>query len=317
MSWGLELSDTDTDPKEVGALGRDLEAAGFSSVWAGETACTDAIAILAMLGAATSRLKVGTAVLPVYTRTPGMLAMSASTLARAFPGRAFIGIGASSAFIAERWNGVPFERPFARVRDTFHFLRAALAGEKVSQTYDSFAIRGFRLSPPPDQPPPLLIGATGPRMIDFALDETDGVVLNWLTAEDIASLVADHAGERRVYTLLTAFPSEDRERVYAQARPFVAQYLSVPAYAGLQRRFGRGERLAPVWEAWNGGDYKAAAAALEPELIDELVVHGSPASCREQIAEFTRVSGATPLVIPMGDHAPMRERALSLAPDAG
>jgi alkanesulfonate monooxygenase SsuD/methylene tetrahydromethanopterin reductase-like flavin-dependent oxidoreductase (luciferase family) len=117
--------------------------------------------------------------------------------------------------------------------------------------------------------------------------------------------------------MLPTYPSEDRDHVYEQARPFVAQYLSVPAYAELQRRFGRGYRLAPVWEAWARRDYAGAAAALDPELIDELVIHGSPASCRRQIAEFARLSGATPLVIPMGDHAPLRERALSLAPDAG
>jgi len=314
--WAIQLPEHSVDPQELVSLGRDLEAAGFASVWMGETASLDAVAVLALLGTATQRLQIGSAVLPAFTRTPALLAMGASTLARAFPGRVHIGIGASSAVIVERWNGVPFERPFSRVRDTLRFLRSALGGEKISREFESFSIRGFRLASPPETPPRLLVGATSPRMLEFALAEADGVILNWLTASDVASL-ADQRGECPTYCLLPTYVIEDRERVHEQARPFVAQYLSVPAYARQQRRFGRAERLAPVWEAWERGDHAAAAAALDPGLIDQLIVHGSPAACREQIAEFARISGATPLVVPLGQREPLLQRILAVAPDAG
>ena len=316
MRWGIELPDAGFALPEAGDFGRRLEAAGFESAWTGETAANESMTGLALLASATRELRVGSAVLPVFTRTPGLLAMSASTLARAFPGRVSIGIGASSAFVVERWNGGSFEKPFARVRDTLHFMRAALAGERISNDYDSFSIRGFRLPELPDEPPPLLVGATGPRMLDFALEEADGVILNWLTAADMASMEGLPSQRDRAYGLVSVIPSADREKVYALARPYVAQYLSVPAYAGQQRRFGRADRLAEVWETWEGGDYKKAAAALPTDVIDELLIHGPPEACREQIAEFARVSGVTPLVIPMGDHAAFQEIALSIGPEA-
>ena len=315
MSWGIELPDTGMALPEAGEFARKLEAAGFECVWAGETAANESMTVLTLLAAATRELRVGPAVLPVFTRTPGLLAMYASTLARAFPGRVSVGIGASSAFVVERWNGIPFDKPFARVRDTLHFLQAALRGDRVSQKYESFSIRGFRLPELPEETPPLLVGATGPRMLDFALKEADGVILNWLSAADIAQIEGLPAQRERAYGLVSVIPSDDRDQVYAQARPYIAQYLSVPAYAGQQRRFGRGERLEEVWNLWGEGDYKKAAAALPTDVIDELLIHGAPESCREQIAEFARVSGITPLVIPMGDHASFREIAISLGPE--
>jgi len=315
MRWGVELPDTGMALPEAGEFARKLEAAGFECVWAGETAANESMTVLTLLAAATRELRVGPAVLPVFTRTPGLIAMYASTLARAFPGRVSVGIGASSAFVVERWNGAPFEKPFARVRDTLHFLQAALRGERISQEYESFSIRGFRLPELPDEPPPLLIGATGPHMLDFALKEADGVILNWLSAADIAQIEGLPAQRDHAYGLVSVIPSDDRESVYAQARPYIAQYLSVPAYAGQQRRFGRGDRLEEVWAAWGERDYKKAAAALPTDIIDELLIHGAPEACRERIAEFARVSGVTPLVIPMGEHASFQDITLSLGPD--
>lgn len=315
MRWGIELPDTGMALPEAGDFARRLEAAGFECVWAGETAANESMVVLSVLAAATRELRVGPAVLPVFTRTPGLLAMSAATLARAFPGRVSIGIGASSAFVVERWNGIPFRKPFARVRDTLRFLQAALRGERITHEYDSFSIRGFQLPELPEEPPPLLVGATGPRMLDFALKEADGVILNWLSAADIARIEGLPAQRDRAFGLVSVIPSDDREQVYAQARPYIAQYLSVPAYAGQQRRFGRGDRLAEVWAAWAERDYKKAAAALPTDVIDELLIHGPPEACRERIAEFARVSGVTPLVIPMGEHAPFQEIALSLGPE--
>src|SRR5277367_3427434 len=82
-------------------------------------------------------LRLGTAIIPVYTRGPATLAMSAATMAAAAPGRFVLGIGSSSNVIVERWNCVPFEQPYQRVRDTVRFLHAAMGGEKVTEEYET------------------------------------------------------------------------------------------------------------------------------------------------------------------------------------
>src|SRR4029077_20283573 len=88
-----------------------------------------------------------------------------ATMAALAPGRFVLGIGTSSPVIVEAWNGIELARPYQRARDTLLFRRAALAGEKVSADYESFAISGFRLDPPPATPPALALAALRPGMV--------------------------------------------------------------------------------------------------------------------------------------------------------
>ena len=106
---------------------------------------TDAFTPLALAAAWAPRLRLGTAIVPVYTRGAATLAQSVAAMCQAAPGRFALGIGTSSDVIVEQWNGMRFERPMQRVRDTITFLRAALSGEKVTADYETFSVKGFRL----------------------------------------------------------------------------------------------------------------------------------------------------------------------------
>jgi alkanesulfonate monooxygenase SsuD/methylene tetrahydromethanopterin reductase-like flavin-dependent oxidoreductase (luciferase family) len=135
---------------------RELADLGYTDLWSAETDGADGMTPLIMAAAWEPRLRLGTAILPAFTRTPALMAQTAASLADAAPGRAAIGIGSSSNVIVERWNGVPFVQPYQRVRDTVRFLRAALTGEKVTETYETFAVNGFRLALRPEIAPSLV-----------------------------------------------------------------------------------------------------------------------------------------------------------------
>src|SRR5256885_14144953 len=102
-------------------------------------------------------MRLGPAIVNVYTRGPATLAMSAAGLAEIAPGRFVLGIGSGSDVIVESWNGGVFGKPLTRVRETTQFLRRALAGERVVFRGDTFAVDGFRLSRPLAEPPPIYI----------------------------------------------------------------------------------------------------------------------------------------------------------------
>src|SRR5215475_11117375 len=103
---------------------------GYTDLWSAESGGADAFTPLALAAAWTPSLRLGTAIIPVYTRGPHTLASQIASLCQAAPGRFAVGIGASSNVIVERWNDIPFDKPYQRVRDTIRFLRAALQGEK-------------------------------------------------------------------------------------------------------------------------------------------------------------------------------------------
>src|SRR5262249_27664305 len=135
------------------------------------------------------RLRLGTAILPAFTRGPALVAETAAAMADAAPGRFALGIGASSNVIVSGWNGIDFDRPYRPVPDLVRFLRAALQGAKVDAAYDPFTVSRFRLSRPPASPPPILVAALREQMLRLAGREADGVILNWLSADDVAAVV--------------------------------------------------------------------------------------------------------------------------------
>ena len=124
---------------------------GYTDIWSAESDGADAFTPLALAAAWEPRLRLGTAIVPAYTRSPACFAQSVASMADAAPGRFAIGIGSSSNVIVERWNGLKFEEPYKKVRDVVRFLNDALDGEKISKAYDTFEISGFRLGVRPEQ----------------------------------------------------------------------------------------------------------------------------------------------------------------------
>jgi probable F420-dependent oxidoreductase len=269
-------------------------------------------------------LRLGTAILPAFTRAPALMAQSAAALADAAPGRFALGIGSSSNVIVERWNGVPFVDPYKKVRDMVRFLRDAFTGEKVSRVYDTFEVQGFRLGIRPEQAPPILIAGLRPGMLGLAGREADGAIINWLAPSDVAKVAGvvhqAAAGEQReIVARIFVCPSDNADVVRAGARFAIAAYMNVPVYAAYQQWLGRGEQFSAMWAAWQAGDRQAALAAIPDEVVDDLVVHGTPAQCRQRIAEYHEQGVTTSALAilnldPQLDHW---DAVRALAPNAG
>jgi probable F420-dependent oxidoreductase len=268
---------------------RELADLGYTDIWSSEADGADAFTPLALAAAWEPRLRLGTAIVPAYTRAPGCLAQSVASLADAAPGRFAIGIGSSSNVIVERWNGLPFVDPYQRVRDVVRFLRDALSGEKVAKRYDSFEINGFRLGVRPEVSPPILVAALREGMLRLAGREADGAIINWLGPDDVkrvAPIVNGQGEDKEIVARIFVCPSEDTDRVREAGKFAIAAYLNVPVYAAFHEWLGRGPLLQPMWDAWKAGDRKAALAAVPNEVVDDLIVHGSPAECRATIQRY-------------------------------
>lgn len=301
----------------------ELADLGYTDIWSAEADGADGFTPLALAAAWEPRLRLGTAIIPAYTRSPACLAQCVASLADAAPGRVAVGIGSSSNVIIERWNGLPFERPYQKVRDVVRFLRDALSGEKVARSYDTFTVSGFRLGVRPEVPPAILVAALREGMLRLAGREADGVIINWLSPDDVPTVtkvVREAAGgaEREVVARIFCCPSENTEVVRAAARFAIAAYLSVPVYAEFHRWLGRGDLLQGMWDAWAAGDRKAAVAAIPDSVVDDLVVHGAPAACRERIQAYVAngVTTSSLAVLPLDPELDVWQAMRDLAPAA-
>src|SRR3990172_6443113 len=181
------------------------------------------------------------------------MAQTAWAIAEAAPGRFCLGIGTSSPAIVENWNGVPLRRPLRRMRETVGFLRQAFAGEKISTSGGSFEVRGFRLAKAPVQPPPIFVAALREKMLALAGSLADGVLINWLSPEDVAKVVAVAREAARqagrdpqaleVACRIFVLPPVPDDVARMMGRWAIAAYLNTPVYSAFHSWLGRGETL--------------------------------------------------------------------------
>jgi len=282
-------------------LFEELADLGYTDVWSSEANGSDAFTPLALASVWTPSLRLGCAIAPAYTRGPGLMAMSVASMAEAAPGRFAFGIGTSSDVIVERWNAIAFDEPYKKTRDMVRFLKKALTGDKVDEAYDTFTVKGFRLGRKIDVVPPILVAALRPGMLKLAGEEGDGAIINWLSADDVKT-VAPYVGGKEIVARIFVCPSEDADTVRNFGRFAVAAYLNVPVYAAFHEWLGRGDALRPMWDAWKAGDRKAATAAIPDQVVDDLIVHGSPDECRDHIQRYidNGVTTAALAVMPFG-----------------
>jgi probable F420-dependent oxidoreductase len=283
----------------------ELQTLGYTDVWSSEANGTDAFTPLTLASQWAPKLRLGCAIVPAYTRGPALLAQTVASLSEAAPGRFAFGIGASSNVIVEQWNGIPFDKPYRRVQETVHFLKAALAGEKIDGDYETFRVKGFRLGRKLEIPPKILIAALRPGMLRLAGRESDGAILNWLSAADVTKVnaIVQEAGAgtpKEIVARLFVCPNPDAEVVRAQGRFAIAAYLNVPVYAAFHEWLGNGPRLQGMWDAWRAGDRKAALAAIPDDVVDDLIIHGTPEQCRAHIQRYVDNGVTTPALAVMG-----------------
>jgi len=175
--------------------------------WTGEASGYDAITLMAIIASHTERLHVGSAVVPVQTRTPVLLGQSAATLNHMAPDRVVLGIGLSSRVIVGDWHGLAFAPALQQIREAVQIIRMVAAGERVTFEGKFYRVKNFRLAaPPPSKPVRVVLAALGPEMLKLAGEIADGVVLNWIPPETVpASIGHLEAGARKVGRTLGDF----------------------------------------------------------------------------------------------------------------
>jgi probable F420-dependent oxidoreductase len=299
------------DHKEWFHLIADL---GYTDLWSAEVDGADGFTPLTLAAIWEPRLNLGVAVTPVFTRGAGLLAMSIAAMAEVAEGRFIMGLGASSEPVVQRWNGVKYEKPYARTRDVLHFVKRALDGEKIDQIFETFEVHGFKLARPVLVRPPILLGALRPGMLRLAGREADGAILNWLAAKDVAQCRAEVGEGKTIAARLFVVPTADADLARMIGRRMISSYLTVNAYAEFHRWLGRGEVLQPMWDAWAEGNRKLANELIPDWVVDELIIHGSYEACREHVLRYIEAGVQIPTlaIVPYG--VDLKEAVEGLAP---
>jgi 5,10-methylenetetrahydromethanopterin reductase len=307
---------------------RRAEALGYESVWLAETRFTrDAVTTAAAVAAATTRVRVGTAVVNPFTRGAVLTAVTFATLDELADGRFVLGIGPGSPLILER-QGLPFDRPLTRMREYIEVTRRLLAGEAVTYEGTTLTVRDVRLDFRPRRATvPVYLGVTGPRALALAGQIADGVILNSPVSVQYIRRAVERVRQGAVAagrspadvecaaSIMVAI-DHDAERARDAIRPLIAIYLA--NFPNIAQESGLDDdALARIREAFARGGAAAAARHVADAVVDDLTCAGTPEECHARLAD-RRAAGVTlPIVSLAHGEASWALAALAPAPTGG
>ncbi|MBO0705963.1 MAG: LLM class flavin-dependent oxidoreductase [Candidatus Dormibacteraeota bacterium] len=264
------------------ALREQLEEAGrlgIEEAWSYERNVFDAFTPLAAAATAHPTMRLGTSIVPVFTRPPGLLAMSAAGLAELAPGRFVLGVGGSTETIVTGWMGVPFAKPLQRVRETILTVRALLGGERVGK---------LTLYRPPATPPPIYMAALGERMLRLAGEIADGVAFFMASAGSVPGLLRGTGRELDSVARVIVLCGQDHAQNVAFARRFITGYAILPFYARFLESQGWGEAVRAIQRRWEAGDRAGANQEVPEEMAESLMLIETDPRLTDRVREYER-----------------------------
>jgi len=323
-------------PAGIEATIAEAERLGVDSIWAAEAYGSDCLTPLAWWGAATERVKLGSAIVQMSARQPAATAMAAMTLDHLSGGRFILGLGVSGPQVVEGWYGMPFEKPLARTREYIKILRDIWAREgPVTNEGPHYPLPlpgGTGLGKPLKssihplrEEIPIYLGAEGPKNIGLCAELCDG----WLAMlfsprhQEFYSDALDEGfareGARReredfeVAVMVPLIVSDDVEQAADALRPYYALYFGGMGakgknfHANVAIRMGYEAEVAQIQDLYLDGKKQEAEAKIPRELIEDLSLIGPPDKIRHDLEPW-RESIATTLLI-AGDAATLRTAA--------
>lgn len=314
MRLGLNLSYMGARPTlDIDSV-RVAEAIGYDIVWAAEAWGSDAVSVLAWIGAQTSRIKIGSAILQIPARSPAMTAMTAVTLNELSGGRFVLGLGMSGPQVVEGWHGSPYGRPLERTREYVSIIRRIVARdaplEHRGRHYGIPATgpgttglgKPLRLMTHPSSLFPIYLAAIGPRNVALAAEIADGWIPTIFSPERSGDIFApmlregfaasgepDKAKRFDVSPTATAVITHDTERARNRLRPNLALYIGGMGAAGknfyndLVRRYGYEREAEEIQRLYLSGEKVAAARAVPDRLIDEVALIGTAGRVKDRL----------------------------------
>lgn len=318
---------------------RELEKAGLDIVWVAEPYGFDAISQMGYLAAKTERVQIAAGVLPIYTRTPSLLAMSAAGVDAVSDGRAVLGLGTSGPQVIEGFHGVPFDAPVARIREIIEICRKVWRREVVTNDGPHYPLplpaeRGTGLGKPlkiltrPVRDDiPIVIAALAPKSVEQTAELADGwlpVFYHPTKARDRWGKALDKGAARRdssrgpleIYVGGMVGIGEGLEPLRDQGRPGMALYVGGMGargknfYNDIFASYGYREEAARIQDLYLSGDKQGAADAIPASFIEETTLVGPKAFVAERLAQY-RESGVTTLNVSLIGNT-LRDRLLTL-----
>jgi F420-dependent oxidoreductase-like protein len=288
MSW--------REIRESAVLAEEL---GYSCLTMGESWGEDAFTSLAQLAAVTSRIRIGTSIVPVFARSPANVAMTALNMDRMSGGRFFLGLGTSGRLVIQDLHGERFAKPLTRMREYIDIVRKAARGEPLDHDGEFFHTKRFRLRVPPYRPDlPIYIAALSPPSLRLTGELADGWLPIFLAPTRMGAALAEiEAGaaaagrtlrDIAISPQVSIYVTDDVAAARDRERPHIAFYVGGMGvfYHQYMHRIGFGAEADRIREAFQARERDRAASLVTDEMVDAVTIIGNPRQCRERMQAY-------------------------------
>src|SRR2546421_2840474 len=294
------------------------EGLGYDSAWAAEAWGTDAVSVLAWLGASTTTIKLGSAIMQIPGRTPANTAMTAATLDLLSGGRFLLGLGTSGPQVVEGWHGRPWGKPLVKTREYVEIVRAALRREVVEHHGDHYRIpydgpdatglgKPLKLMVRPLRADiPIYLAAIAPKNVALAAEIADGWLPLFVHPERFGEAFGRSlAGARdgfEIAATVSVLVGDDVQALRDLLKPHIALYVGGMGakgknfYNSLVRRYGWEAEAERIQELYLGGQQREAIAAVPDELVDAVALVGPKERIADRLAAW-RETAVTTLIV--------------------
>jgi len=311
VSLGCFISTGRDLAQAVGRV-RLAEELGYDSVYVTHINGRESLTVLTAYATATERIRVGTGVVPIYTRTPATMAQTAATIGELSAGRLILGLGISHRPVVEGWHGQSIDRPVAEMREYVAIVRAILAGQAppAGEKWQT----GFRLAAHLQQPElPIYVAALSPAMLRLAGEVADGVLLWLCNPNYIRDVVVPEVTEGREragetlegFAIVPAVPcaltpdAEGAAAARAAMRKDLIPYFGLPFYRAMLDRSGFAADIAAFDDAAPAGDVEALGAAISDDFLEALTAVGDQADVQAGLRRYAGAGSTCPCVGPI------------------
>ncbi|MFI5323189.1 MAG: LLM class flavin-dependent oxidoreductase [Thermodesulfobacteriota bacterium] len=308
---------------------RLAEELGYHSIWVPEMWGRDAFSILGLIAVNTKKIKLATGIIPVFSRSPAIIAQTVATLDEISGGRMMLGLGASGPVVIEDWHGVRFEKPLRRTKEYVEIIKMILGGERVDYKGEIFSLKGFRLQFKPLRSNiPILVAAIGPQNIHIAGEVADGWIPFLIPKDSLKEagkeLIEGARSRGRekdkilICPYIAASVSEDEASAKNVVREHIAYYVGGMGifYLNTVSRYGFADEANGIKTAWENKNKSAAVQAVSERMLDSLSVSGTREHGKSMIVEYINEGADIPVLVfpPKASRALVRETLIALAP---
>jgi alkanesulfonate monooxygenase SsuD/methylene tetrahydromethanopterin reductase-like flavin-dependent oxidoreductase (luciferase family) len=284
-----------------------LSKTNVDTIWIPETWGMENFSMLSAVSNKTITQKIGSSIINIYSRSPAVIAMGASTVDTLSNGRLILGLGTSSFPVVETFHGYKFEKPVQRMREYVEIIRLVLSGKKIDYAGEIFNLKNFTLLIKPKRESiPIYLAAVNQKMVDLTWDVGDGVIFYLRPINEMKETITKMQSKKKIDVTcqIITCVAEDSDVAIERAKKTLAFYVSVgKVYREFLAKNGFKNETSNIFDEFKKSGLSSNYKLVPDSMIQALCISGTPEECKKQLQNFYETGINLPIIQfnPVGD----------------